>query len=280
MDSRAAFFMKGEKSLEQMLRYMTQNDCYRQGRALAPGGIMIHATASPGVMAADWYERWNKSGVAKCVHAFVDEQRTAQYLPWTMRGWHCGSGSKGSANNTHIGLEICEDKDWTREYFDKAWENAVELTAFLCLRFGLTQESVISHKEGHDLGIASNHGDPDHWWSKFGRTMNDFRARVAQVMDGQRKTQEKEREVMQWMKVTVSDYLNLREQPANTGKIIGKLLPGQLVRAGEDINGWRAIDKGWAYGGKGYLTAVEQITLALPVDLAQTLARALADLKF
>ena len=26
---------------------------------------------------------------------------------------------------------------------------------------------VISHKEGHDRGIASNHGDPEHLWSRF-----------------------------------------------------------------------------------------------------------------
>ena len=30
---------------------------------------------------------------------------TYQTLPWDHRGWHAG----GSANNTHIGFEICED---------------------------------------------------------------------------------------------------------------------------------------------------------------------------
>ena len=31
-----------------------------------------------------------------------------QALPWNHRGWHCGSGSKGSGNNTHIGVEITD----------------------------------------------------------------------------------------------------------------------------------------------------------------------------
>ena len=80
---------------------------------------------------------------------------------------------------------------------------------------------------------------------------------------------------MELMKVTVEDYLNLRDKPANNGKIIGKLLPGQLVEAGENKNGWRAIGQGWAYGGNGYLVPAESITFTLPADTARQLAEAL-----
>ena len=31
----------------------------------------------------------------------------------------------------------------------------------------------------HSQGVASDHGDPDHWWKFVGYTMNDFRADVA-----------------------------------------------------------------------------------------------------
>ena len=41
---------------------------------------------------------------------------------------------------------------------------------------------VVSHKEGAALGIASNHGDPNHWWDKFGVTMDGFRADVKKAM--------------------------------------------------------------------------------------------------
>ena len=81
---------------------------------------------------------------------------------------------------------------------------------------------------------------------------------------------------MDLMKVTVSDFLNLRDKPANNGQVIGKLLPGQLVEAGENKNGWRAIGEGWAYGGNGYLTKVESVSMTLPVDIARGLADALA----
>jgi len=91
-------------------RYMTRNDCYTAMRKINPKGIMIHSTATPGIMAAAWFNRWNKSFKAGeinrqvCVHSFVDDKEVWQYLPWDHRGWHAG----GAANNTHIGIEICE----------------------------------------------------------------------------------------------------------------------------------------------------------------------------
>lgn len=54
----------------------------------------------------------------------------------------------------------------------------IELYAYLCKEYGLTANDIISHKEGHSQGVASNHGDPDHWWKFVGYTMNDFRADV------------------------------------------------------------------------------------------------------
>ena len=74
---------------------------------------MVHSTATPGVMAASWFSRWNKSFKAGetnsqvCVHAFLDDKETWQYLPWDHRGWHAG----GRANDTHIGFEFVSQPD-------------------------------------------------------------------------------------------------------------------------------------------------------------------------
>lgn len=239
-------------------QYMTNNDCYKAGRTITPKGIMVHSTAAPGVMASDWYARWNKPGVQKCVHAFVDDQQAVQYLPWTMRGWHCGSGSKGSANNTHIGFEICEDKDWTAEYFAGAWANAVELTVYLCRQYNLTAKDVISHKEGHAKGIASNHGDPDHWWSKFGRTMDDFRREVAQAMAGEDPVSGGEQPSLGARQVnTPGDTLNVRSAANASGAKLGELAHGSRVDIiGLAGNGWVRVRQdnltGWVNGK--YLT--------------------------
>lgn len=41
-------------------KYMTRNDCYTAGIKITPKGIMVHSTATPGLMAADWFSRWNQ----------------------------------------------------------------------------------------------------------------------------------------------------------------------------------------------------------------------------
>lgn len=164
-------------------QYITKNPCYKAGRKITPKGIMVHSTATPGVLAEGWFSRWNKASYDRAaVHAFLDDTVVCQHLPWNHRAWHAG----GSANNTHIGFEICEPKDWTTNvtYFMKAYKNAVDLCAYLCKKYGLTEKNIISHKEGYKKGIASNHGDPDHWWKYFGYTMAKFRADVKKALDG------------------------------------------------------------------------------------------------
>lgn len=177
-----------------VVKHMTKNDCYKAGKKITPKGVMIHATATPGLMAADWYSRWNKPGINKCVHAFVDNRGIYQYLPWNHRGWHAG----GAANNTHISIELCEpaghkysgskmlnyDVKKNQKYFDAVWENAITLTVLLCREFGLTEKNVIDHSEGSRQGIASSSADVGHWFPKHGKSMDAFRAEVKKRLGG------------------------------------------------------------------------------------------------
>ena len=168
-------------ALKIIQKFLTKNDCYKAGRKITIRGLMVHSTATPGVMAARWYDLWNKSGISKCVHGFLDDKEFHQHLPWNHRAWHCG----GLGNNTHIGIEWCEPKDYKdKTYFEKVWANGVELYAMLCKMYNLQAKDIISHKEGYKKGIASNHGDPDHWWKYHGKTMDDFRAAVDAVLKG------------------------------------------------------------------------------------------------
>lgn len=187
--------------LNIVTKFMTRNDCFNVGKTIEVKGIMLHSTAFPGRMADFWYKPWNKSyqkgetGREVCVHAFLDDKNVYQYLPWNHRGWHCG----GKANNTHVSFEICEPKgvvysdDYskidlidikgTREYFEKAYENAVKLCVLLCKQFNLTEKDIICHCEGHDLGVASDHGDVMHWWKFYDKDMNMFRADVKKALE-------------------------------------------------------------------------------------------------
>ena len=157
--------------------------------------IMVHSTGAnnpwlkryvgpdDGLLGKNQYNNhWNQDkpgGWQVCVHAFIGKLAdgsiaTYQTLPWNHRGWHAG----GSANNTHIGFEICEDGLTDASYFSAVYKEAVELCVYLCKQYGLTERNIICHSEGYKLGIASNHGDVMHWFPKHGKSMDTFRADV------------------------------------------------------------------------------------------------------
>ena len=177
----------------------TENACYKAGRKITVKGIMVHSTGAnnpwlkryvgpdDGLLGKNQYNNhWNTyhpGGREVCVHGFIGKLAdgtvaTYQTLPWDHRGWHAG----GSANNTHIGFEICEDGLTDSTYFKKVYQEAVELCAYLCKLYGLTEKNIICHSEGYKQGIASNHGDVMHWFPKHGKSMDTFRAAVKALL--------------------------------------------------------------------------------------------------
>lgn len=185
-------------------QYLTRNDCYRAGKTIRVKGVMVHSTGADNPHVSRYVpgdgeigrntggNHWDQPGKL-CVHAFVGKfvdggVGTVQTLPWNRRAWHCGSGRKGSGNDTHIAFEICEDGLTDPAYFQAVYWEAVELTAMLCREYGLDPLAdgvVICHAEGCKRGIASNHGDVLHWFPRHGKNMDDFRADVAQTMKGE-----------------------------------------------------------------------------------------------
>lgn len=161
---------------------MTQNDCYKQGKKIVPQMIMVHSVGSKGTMfKSRWWPAWNKPDVSKCVHYFIDTEGIYQCLPNGYRGWHGASGPKGSANDLAVGFEICEPKNDTPENRDDLYAKTVWLCKYLCDLYGLTADDIITHCEGHQMGIASNHADVNHWWGKgvwAGYTMDRLREDV------------------------------------------------------------------------------------------------------
>ena len=177
----------------------TENACYKAGRKITVKGIMVHSTGAnnpwlkryvgpdDGLLGKNQYNNhWNTyhpGGREVCVHGFIGKLAdgtiaTYQCLPWDHRGWHAG----GSANNTHIGFEICEDGLSDGTYFKKVYQEAVELCAYLCKEYGLTEADIICHSEGYKKGVASNHGDVMHWFPKHGKSMDTFRAAVKELL--------------------------------------------------------------------------------------------------
>ena len=123
--------------------------------------------------------------------------RALQFLPWNGRAWHAG----GDANNTHISVGLSEpstirytgganfvdnDPVRTEAFVRQTYAKAVILFAHLCREFNLnpTRDGVviISHSAGHRIGIASNHGDVEHLWNRFGLTLAQFRLDIQAAM--------------------------------------------------------------------------------------------------
>lgn len=183
----------GGDSLKVTTRMMTNNDCYNETDDFTQiDGVVVHSTATPGVDAERWYIAWNKPGTDAAVHAFLDDKQVCIYLPLEQTAWHAGQ----PANRTYLDFEICEpggfyydgnditdyDVEEQTPYFNAIWKNAALYTAYLCSINGLDETDVISHNEAAELGIGTNHGDPDHWFIVHDRDMDDFRADVAKYL--------------------------------------------------------------------------------------------------
>lgn len=184
--------------------YSVNNDCYKYNMNKAdsryvnfqkngPKGLMLHSVGCAQPNAKVFANNWNKAGVQVAVHAIIQSDGIVyQCLPWNYRGWHAA----GSANNTHVGVEmaepdtiryttganfVCTNKERAQAQVRGTYKTAVDLFAFLCKQYKLNPlTDIISHNEGGRKGIASGHVDPEHLWRGVGLpyTMDRFRKDV------------------------------------------------------------------------------------------------------
>lgn len=191
--------------MDYNVQLLTLNECYSSQIGKVdekPLGIIVHSTGAnnpnlsryvqpdDGRLGKHPYENhFNREGLEKCVHAMIGKDKngvvcTYQTLPLNICAWGVGRGSKGSYNYDpmYLQIEICEDALDDEVYYSQAMGEAKELCAKWCKMFGIPAENVISHKEAHDRGYASDHGDVDHWLKIFGDTMHGFRADVIDLM--------------------------------------------------------------------------------------------------
>ena len=182
---------------------LTKNPCYTAGKKITVKGLMLHSVGCSQPSASVFIRQWNTSTPAReaCVHGFIDANTGDVYkaLPWNHRGWHAG----GTANNTHIGVEMCEpdcikytsganftcsDTARAKQMVTRTYNSAVELFALLCKEYGLNPLAdgvIIAHNEGYKRGVASNHADPEHLWKGLNLpyTMDGFRKDVNAAMN-------------------------------------------------------------------------------------------------
>ena len=203
---------------------MTQSTCYRGTTRGRPVGVLWHDTGAgnpelrryvqpddgdpqreallrqlgKNAYGNDWNHQDLQAGLNAWVGKLADGSvASVQTMPWNYRPWGCGGGSRGSCNGSAlvtdspfwIQFEICDDGYRDRDYFQRAYKEAVELTAFLCREFGIDPDGTVSyngvsvpailcHADSHKLGLGSGHSDVLDWFKVMGKSMADVRKDV------------------------------------------------------------------------------------------------------
>lgn len=225
--------------MEIVQSILKENIYYKAARKITVKGLMLHSVACPQPNAQVFIKAWNnKNYLDSCVHGIIDGNtgKVYQTLPWNHRGIHAG----GSANNTHIGIEMGEpaeiqylsdyvtvrvlDEEKAKATVARTYASAVELFAMLADKYHLdplAEGVIISHAEGAALGVANDHADPTHLWNQLGTgyTMDGFRRDVALAMG---KITQQESFIV---RVAIPN-LNIRKGPGTnygvTGRYTGK----------------------------------------------------------
>lgn len=220
--------MKYNENNKPLVCMLTNSTCYKGTRKFTPKGILWHSTGSNNpflkryVQPADndprkdellkllgknqygndWNHAYRECGMNFFIGKLADGTVTAvQTMPWDYRPWGCASGSNGTGNDIYIQFEIGEDGLTDRAYFDKVYQEACEMTAYLCKMFdidphgtidykGQTVPTIIDHWTSYKLNIGSGHSDltgSNAWFPKMGKTLDNVRNDVAKLMGAETK---------------------------------------------------------------------------------------------
>ena len=215
--------MKYNSSNKPLVCMQTNSTCYKGTRPMTVLGVLWHSTGAnnpwlkryvqPSSNDANYSELmellgknqygndWNhierQAGLNCWIGKLADGTvTTVQTMPWDYRPWGCGSGSKGSCNSGWIQFEICEDSLTDKAYFDKVYKEGVEITAYLCKMYNLNPKGtvtvngvkvpvILDHQTSYQLGMGGNHGDVQHWFKKYGKTLDDVRNDVAKLLSSE-----------------------------------------------------------------------------------------------
>lgn len=213
--------MKYNANNRPLVCMQTNSTCYKGTKKMNVKGILWHSTGAnnaalkryvqpsddasdkakmiellgKNTYGNDWNHITRQAGLNAWIGKLADGSvATVQTMPWDYRPWGCGSGSKGSCNDNFIQFEMCEDALTDKSYFDKVYQEACELTAYLCDMYNLNPNGTVSyngikvpvilcHYDSYKLGLGSNHSDVYHWFNKYGKTMEDVRKDVTKIMN-------------------------------------------------------------------------------------------------
>nr|WP_317379741.1 peptidoglycan recognition family protein [uncultured Faecalimonas sp.] len=173
---KTAFFGGGKKLSEEELekrkpdidvQLLTVNEYSRPGTEVEKiRGIVIHYTANPGSTAQnnrDYFEGLKDSHETSVSSHFVVglEGEIIQCVPtWEM------AYASNSRNVDTVSIECCHP-DESGKFNRKTYRSVVELTAWLCQKFGLTEEDVIRHYDVTGKACPLYYVEHEKKWEEF-----------------------------------------------------------------------------------------------------------------
>lgn len=137
------------------------------GRTTAIKYIVIHDTGnkSKGANADAHFNYFNGGNRNSSADFFVDDKKILQVNDYTRYyTWQVGDGKGkyGVTNANSIGIEICVNADGD---YEKAFNNAIELTKYLMKELNIPVERVIRHYDASRKNCPASMSDNN--WSKW-----------------------------------------------------------------------------------------------------------------
>lgn len=185
------------------VKYATSNGAYQAGRKINPQGCVNHSVGCAQPSVDVFFNLMNKSSAGWGVNALLGDfhkgdGRILVVLLLDARPWGCGSGSKGSWNNTKVQWEVCEPAGHTyaggtmiaydvaknQVYFNRMWKMLVAWNVYLVKKFGYDINGISDHAESYRAGYGSNHSDMGQWLPKHGKSMDALRQEVQAILNG------------------------------------------------------------------------------------------------
>lgn len=280
--------MKYNSNNKPQVCMLYDNKCYKTTYKMTVRGVLWHSTGANNPQISRYVQpspsdpkyqelltllgkhpynnHWNlpdqKLGVNAFIGRLADKKTvtTIQTLPWDYAPVGAGGGKYGTCNDGWIQFEICEDALTDRTYFDAVYKEACELTAYLCKEYNLDPSSVVKYK-GKDvpvildhstackLGFGSNHGDVQHWFKKYGKTLDDVRKDVAKLMGSEPAAKP----------TTTQPATSTTTTKPTTSTVTGTITVGDVVQIKPDAKNYYGTTKtipNWVKNPNWFVTSV------------------------
>ena len=146
---------------------LSVNEYSRPGIALAQvRGIVIHYTANPGSSAKanrDYFEGLKDAQTTKASSHFIIglEGEIIQCIPSTEISY-----ASNDRNKDTLSIECCHP-DETGQFNASTYQSMVDLTGWLCQRFGLTSQDVIRHYDVTEKLCPKYFVEHEDAWEQF-----------------------------------------------------------------------------------------------------------------